>query len=131
MLQAVRATRRLLRSRENSLFDGRIQEGGFSCYTDTMDNNASPLTVQAGDVIGACVFNPEDDGLQNVRIQLDVVGESSPVSSLLATSADGCSMDALPSNISVSQLSVLGSKRLHIHANVGMCDYNCIYFVPY
>ena len=33
---------------------------GFNCYTDFIDVGDSPLTIHAGDVIGACVFDPQD-----------------------------------------------------------------------
>ena len=98
--------------------DGPIQRGGFRCYTDSIDADASPVRVQAGDILGACIFNPVNERFLT-RSQLDIVGERSG-SSLLATTTDGCSMDTLPSNIPASQLLVLNSRRLHIHANMGM-----------
>ena len=52
------------------LIDGGIVAGQFNCYIDTIDNGDSSLTVQAGDVLGACVFDPPQN-----RRQLDIVGE--------------------------------------------------------
>ena len=122
--EAVRMNR-FSRFREWDVVDGSIQQGGFRCYTDSIDRDgSSPLTVQAGDVLGACVFNPANDGFLN-RNQLDIVGEISG-SSLLATTTDGCTIDTLPTNIASNQLSVASSRRLHLHANVGMCESCCL-----
>ena len=119
VFKAVRASAFAIRYREGNVADGPIQ-GGFRCYTDSIDNETSSVEVQAGDIIGACVFDPVNDRILTRR-QLDVVGENRhDGSSLLATSTDGCSMDTLPSNIPASQLSVLNSRRLHIHANMGV-----------
>ena len=117
VFKAVRASAFAIRYREGNVADGPIR-GGFRCYTDSIDNETSSVIVQTGDVLGVCVFNPVNQGFL-IRSQLDVVGESSG-SSLLATTTDGCSMDTLPSNIPTSQLSVLNSRRLHIHTNMGV-----------
>jgi hypothetical protein len=112
------------RFREGSVLDGPIRSG-FRCYTDSLNTAeaSGSVTVQAGDVIGACVFDPTNNRILSRR-QLDVVGESRySGSSLLAVpTTDECSMDTLPSNIPSSQLSVINSKRLHIYANMGMCE---------
>ena len=114
-----------------NVVDGSIRSG-FRCYTDSLDNAeaSESVMVQAGDVIGACVFDPANERILNRR-QLDVVGETTSRhgsgSSLLAVpTTEGCSMDTLPSNIPTSQLSVVNSKRLHIYANLGMCE--CIMY---
>jgi hypothetical protein len=126
IFKAVRGSR-FARFREGNVLDGPIRSG-FGCYTDSLDTaEASSVTVQAGDVIGACVFNPVNNRFLNRR-QLDVVGETrsrhSGNSLLALPVTDECSMDTLPSNIPSSQLSVINSKRLHIYANnMGMCKY--------
>ena len=102
------------------IVDGRIVEGGFNCYTDSGD---SPLIIQTGDILGSCVFDPEDIvhrlGISIVtRLPLDVVGEASG-ETLLQMDTAGCSIDDIPSNISANQLSILNSRRLHIYANIG------------
>ena len=104
--------------------DGEIEQGGFNCYTDSIDVGASPLTIQAGDILGACVFDPDgdivfEDGDILIRLPLDVVGEASgPEESLLQMSTDGCSRVEIPSDVSANQLSTLNSRRLHIYANI-------------
>ena len=97
--------------------DGEIEQGGFNCYNDSIDVGNSPLTIQAGDILGACVFDPEDD-LVGVRIPLDVVGEVNG-ESLLQTGTDGCSRTNIPSEILPNQISMVNSRRLHIYANIG------------
>ena len=104
--------------------DGEIEQGGFNCYTDSIGVGGSPLTIQAGDILGACVFDPdgdivfEDDDIL-IRLPLDVVGETSgSEGSLLQMSTDGCSRVEIPSDISANQLSTLNSRRLHIYANI-------------
>ena len=105
--------------------DGPVQPFGFACYDDLIDVGDNPFTIQAGDVIGACVFNP--DGNDNIikdilttRRELDVVGETATDSeSLLEMDDDGCDIDELPSNVERNELSTVSSRRLHIKANIG------------
>ena len=99
------------------IIDGAIAQGGFNCYDDAIDVGNSPLTVQAGDILGACVFNPDDQFGVN-RLPLDVVGEVGG-ESLQQMDTGGCSRTNIPSDISINQLSTLNSRRLHIHANIG------------
>ena len=91
-----------------------MQQDGFVCFSDAVDN--PPLSVQAGDFVGACVFRPED-GNTFSRRQLDVVGESDS-GSLLQMSAFGCSIDTIPSNIRALELSNVIERKLHIYANI-------------
>ena len=123
IFRAVRATRLLINRDISSDIDGVIQ-GGFNCYEDSIDIGESPLTVQAGDVVGACVFDPVDQPRMNRR-QLGVVGNVNGVS-LLAMTAGGCALDSIPSNISVNDLSMVKSTTLHLYANVGMLKFMII-----
>ena len=102
--------------------DGEIVEGGFNCYTDSIDVGDSPLTIQAGDMLGACIFDPNGDLVVDdleilIRLPLDVVGEASS-ESVLQMGTAGCSTDEIPSDIPANQLSTLNSRRLHIYANI-------------
>ena len=103
----------------NPIVDGDIEQGGFNCYNDSIDVGNSSLTIQAGDILGSCVFDPEDDQFPVVaRIQLDVVGEVNG-ESLLQVDTTGCSRTSIPSDILTNQLSTVNSRRLHIYANIG------------
>ena len=81
--------------------------GNFECC----NRNNPDFDIEAGDVIGVCIFDP--DG--NNRRQLDLVGQTNG-SSLLGRSADGCSRTTIPSSISSNQLSVISQRILHIYA---------------
>ena len=101
------------------IVDGEIIQGGFNCYDDSIDIGDSPLTIQAGDILGACIFNPDGDiPFIVARLPLDVVGEASG-DSLLQMGTTGCSRANIPSDVSTNQLSTVNSRRLHIYANIG------------
>ena len=55
MFSAVRTVEALMTL--SSVVDGEIAEGGFNCYDDSIDVG---VTIQTGDILGACVFDPED-----------------------------------------------------------------------
>lgn len=112
--------RAVLRFTNLAAVDGVVQEGGFWCYNDPIDIGDSPLTIQIGDVLGACVFNPQGGN----TFQLDVVGDTGQQSSesLLAMNTGGCARNTpLPSSVLTNSLSNRNSRRLHIHANIGRC----------
>ena len=97
--------------------DGEIVEDDFICYVDSIDTGNSPPTVQAGDILGACVFDPENIPFVDRR-QLDMVGEASG-RSLLQMDTNECTAQSIPSNIPDNQLSIVNSRRLHLYANIG------------
>ena len=112
--------------RSEDFIDAPIVDGGiigeeFNCYNDTIDNGDSSLTVQAGDVLGACIFDPDDTG-NAVRHQLDIVGEVEG-ESLLEMNDDRCVFMGddreIPLSVERSQLSPRPSRRLHLYANIG------------
>ena len=101
--------------------DGEIAQGGFNCYNDSIN---SPLTIQAGDILGVCVFTPDNSFGIN-RFPLDVIGEASGESLLQMTGTSDCSREDIPSDIDISanQFLTLNSRRLHIYANIGkLCE---------
>ena len=117
MFRAIRTIENFVSA--SPIVDGEIVQGGFNCYDDSIDVGDSPLTVQAGDSLGACVFDPEDDQILVTRLPLDIVGEVDG-ESLMQMGTDGCSRTNIPSDISSSQLSTANStRRLHIYANIG------------
>ena len=122
MFSAVRAVERFVTL--SSVVDGEITQGGFNCYDDSIDVSNSPLVIQAGDMLGACVFDPDNIPFVT-RIPLDIVGEASG-ESLLQMGTSRCSTEAVPSDIPANQLSTINSRRLHIYANIGK---QCVYVI--
>ena len=112
---AIRTVERFL---QGAIIDGLISNSGFNCYTDTRGVGDVPVTVQAGDIIGACVFDPDDIRMLATRLPLHVVGEASG-ESLLEMGADECTREIIPSNIQLSQLTTSASQRLHLYADIG------------
>ena len=98
--------------------DGVIQAKSFICYDDFLGTNESWLTVETGDVVGACIFNPKN-GHTFSRRELDIVGEAEG-HSLLADDRFECTTETLPSVIHTNRLSIKKSRRLHLYATVGM-----------
>ena len=116
LFSAVRATNNLAQLDITGIVDDVIQQQGFNCYDDSV---ASPLTIQAEDVLGACIFDPTDENFFSRR-QLDIVGQVDGEESLLQMGTGGCSTEALPDSIQANQLSNANSRRLHLYANIGM-----------
>jgi hypothetical protein len=115
IFSAVRATSNLL---GNGEVDGTLREDDYACYDDAIDS--TPVTIQAGDVLGACVFNPDNEPGDNRR-QLDIVGDTGPGgSSLLEMNDDGCTTKTLPPNIPSNQLSNRNNRRLYLFATIGI-----------
>ena len=94
----------------------------FACTSYSVDE----ITVQAGDVIGVCIYDPPDNAdpvdvligpdLTN-RVQLDVVGGNAPSDRfLMSTGNTGCGDFSVPS--SVSSLGTQTSRVLHIYADI-------------
>ena len=97
-----------------NVVDGETEEDGFNCYNDPVD---MPVTVQAGDLVGACVFTVRAvPGFRQLNIVGDVMNNTE---SLLGMDANGCTVVNIPSNITVNQLVHQNSRRLHLYANIG------------
>ena len=90
--------------------DIKDEDSDFVCNTF----DASPdLDIEAGDVFGACVFDPSGGS----RRQLEIVGEASGYS-LMQMDSSGCSRTSIPSTISTGDLSNVNSRLLHVYANI-------------
>ena len=80
----------------------------------------SELQVQAGDMIGACVYDPPDGGVLNRRVQRDVVSENAGIDRyLMVADNSGCGDFSVPSSVDMDSLSEMNSLILHISANIG------------
>jgi hypothetical protein len=97
---------------------------GFNCYTDIIDVDDSPLPIHAGDILGACVFDPQDGnflGNSFARYELNIVGEvpAGQGESLMRDNINvDCTMDAIPSSIRQRDLQNQNNRKLHIYANI-------------
>ena len=86
----------------------------FNCFSISVDS----FTIQAGDIVAACVYDPAADG--STTKQLDIVGQNATGYSLMRMNDESqCRRNSLPSNVLSSQLNgVLNSWILHVHANI-------------
>ena len=84
------------------------------CYNENF--GGSQLAIQAGDVVGACVF--ERRSFFRNRLPLDIVGEFEGNQQYFLLQTDCNILNELPSEISTSQLSTVSSRRLHLYANI-------------
>ena len=87
---------------------------GFNCRGE--GNQA--VEIRRGEVVGACIFDPED-GLLFIHSQLDVVGEGSNHSLLETNDISGCDYGAIPSRVLASSLRERTSRILHLYAEIG------------
>ena len=92
-----------------TLPDTQLRDG-FKCSTF----NSTTVDIEAGDVVGACIFNPESGPAKR---PLDLVGTAQNCS-ILYMGKDECSLSTIPSRISRAQLSNDNSKILHLYANI-------------
>ena len=90
---------------------------GFNCHNEFIAGG-EVVELQMGDVLGACIFDPED-GLFS-HSQLDVVGEASGYSLLEMNDVSECDFRAIPSRVSAPRLTERTSRILHLYAEIGM-----------
>ena len=98
-----------------------VGDATFDCY----NKEGSPVIIEEGDILGACVFNP-----QGQPRQLDIVGEVSGESLLRKNGVNDCGDNNIPANVTVGSVgppsnrdqpfSLVASRRLHLYANIGM-----------
>ena len=81
----------------------------FNCY----DLNVNSFTIEAGDFVAACLYDPSRGGRTR---QLDIVGQNSD-GFLMRNDEIQCSENPLPSNILNSQFSVI-NRILHLYATI-------------
>ena len=95
--------------------DINSHESSFMC--DILD--VTDFTIEAGDVVGACIFDPIDSDLR-LRNQLDIVGQASGHSLLKMNDVSACAsgLNRLPSTISNNMLSAIDSRVLHVYADI-------------
>ena len=84
----------------------------FNCFNISVNN----FTIEAGDIVGGCVYDPTGTGSR----QLDIVGQNAAGYSLMQMDDESqCRKKSLPLSISSNQLgSILDSTILHVYANI-------------
>ena len=90
----------------------QIRSRAFRC----INFNVNGFTIEAGDFVAACVYDPADTN--QVRRQLDIVGGTTGYSLMQMSDVSQCGDNSLPSNISNSQLSIVNSSILHLYATI-------------
>ena len=96
-----------------------LGQNPISSGYDELDIGSEAVEVQRGDVIGACIFDPENLQIL-IHSQLDVVGEASGYSLLEMNDISECGFGAVPSRISASNLREQTSRILHLYADIGV-----------
>ena len=95
----------------------------FNCYNVSVNS----FTVQAGDFVAACIYDPGLNG--GLYRQLDLIGRN-VAGSLMRTNtefASQCSGNSLPSVVSDNQLSNESSRILHLYATItGRYSNHCL-----
>ena len=88
----------------------------FNC--DNELDIGSEVEVQMGDIVGACIFDPDNNGIF-IHSQIDVVGTANGYSLLEMDDISECGADALPSQVLASDLGEQTSRILHVYAEIG------------
>ena len=101
---------------------------GFHCNSYKMTNTSTGYSsvIQAEDIIGVCVKNPNST-VMDVQHQLGIVGVNTSEDSLFHMSIDNCGTepeDGFPSVVLFDQLSHLDLTRLHLYVKTGKCSGN-------
>ena len=99
----------------------------LNCHDESL---TTPFTVHAGDVIGACVFNPSGGDKKQLNIVSNVAGNSHNLRLYMARSCRNGDSLNFPSVIMTSELSAVNSMRLHISANISKFVPSCMIGKP-
>ena len=91
--------------------DFPAQSNNFACQYYDLNMN-DQFNIEAGDIVGACVFNPS----QTDRERMDIVSEANEYS--LKQINTRCGWYSVPHTISSSQLSTINSRLLHLSATI-------------
>ena len=85
----------------------------FNCFNISV----SGFTIEAGDIVGGCVYDPAGRSTR----QLDIVSRNAAGYSLMRRNDESqCRQNSLPMSISRNQLNrnILNSRILHVYANI-------------
>ena len=106
----------------SSAFTGNDDD--FAC-TDVVPSTA--ITVEEGDMLGACVFKPPGMGTHELKI----VGKGSTDSlmKLHGMHQKVCSTNSISATIQMTRLRSESSRQLHLHANIGIYTHTHIHTI--
>ena len=99
-----------------------LGSGNFACVNLTVND---PVPVNAGDVLGACIFNPPEGNVQH----LDIVGRRKDgvgIHRSWRAGATGCTADSVPSSVIPQRPETLERNLLHLYANIGIFTHVCV-----
>ena len=110
----------------NAAFANDADNQNFVCYKQEIDASDSPLTVQEGDILGACISDPKGSDKA-----LNILGEVDGESLLSRSLTRNCyhSLNGFPSTVTIpnNPTATAESLRLHLYANIGLFSYHgCI-----
>ncbi|XP_064386571.1 uncharacterized protein LOC135335087 [Halichondria panicea] len=89
--------------------------GTFACRTFSVND----IPVQAGDVIGVCIYDPPDNAGFTTRLPIDMVSQNAGSEHfLMSTGNSGCGDMSVPNPVTVSSLNRANQRVLHIHADI-------------
>ena len=96
--------------------ENHSHDSSFEC--DILEVDVS-FTIEAGDVVGACIFDPVDSE-NRLRKQLNIVGETNGYSLQQMSDVSDCTvgLNKLPVTISNSMLTAINSRVLHLYADI-------------
>ena len=90
----------------------------FNCYNVSVNS----FTVQAGDIVAACIYNPSG----TLPRQLDLVSQDVAGHFLMTNNADQCRENSLSPVVSNNLLSTINSRILHLYAIITSTFKVCI-----
>ena len=99
-----------------------LGSGNFACVNLTVND---PVPVNAGDVLGACIFDPQEENVQ----QLDIVGirkDGVGIHRSWRAGATGCTPVSVPSSVIPQPPETLERNLLHLYANIGIFTHVCV-----
>ncbi len=89
--------------------------GTLACRTFSVND----IPVQAGDVIGVCIYDPPDNVGLTTRLSIDMVSQNAGSEHfIMSTGNSGCGDMSIPNPVAVSSLNRADERVLHIHADI-------------
>ena len=101
-----------------------VESSNFSCqFLDRNVGNLRQFNIEAGDIIGACIFDPTNPSIE----PMDAISAASGYSLMQDTQSVGtpCGFRQMPSTIPRSRLLTVNSRLLHLSAIVAGMFTDC------